>query len=225
MAYEHNEMQSGASIKKLLSFFSCCGSTQNGWVVEPSRNAPQISPSPRDIENFNNPNPEKETLQPAESKPPNLSKSEERDEEHTLYCPICMYFFEEIQKTRCCSHHICLECHYGIVQRKRRDSGLADRCPICQVTFTFWPNTSDRSSTGGTFISPACPHCNAPELEITHIMKGSDSRRYEDSPAVQKKPQIRLDLKTVPISPLKIGDSYEVSISLHPKRTTSIHRN
>ncbi len=82
----------------------------------------------------------------------------------------------------------------------------------------FLPYISDLSSTGGNLISPACPHCNAPEYEITHVTKGSETRRYEDSPAVQKKPQIRLDLKTVPISPLKIGDSYEVSVALHPAR-------
>ncbi len=75
---------------------------------------------------------------------------------------------------------------------------------------------------GGTFISPACPHCNAPELEVTHIMKGSETRRYEDSPAVQKKPHMRLDLKTITISPLKIGDSYEVGTHPAPSITTTV---
>ncbi len=121
MALETSDIRTGASIKKMLSFFSCCGSSQNGWVVEPSRFEPPASP-PQSVDDHSNES-DKANSESVHNESGTLSKSEDLDEKHQLYCPICMYFFEDIYKTRCCFHHICKECHIGMVQRKRKESG------------------------------------------------------------------------------------------------------
>ena len=116
----NSEVQTGASIRRMLSFFSCCGSSQKAWVVEPGRYIPP-SPIIRDNDEANevgSTNPD-----PPEIKAPCCSKSEERDDDHQFYCPICMCFFEDILKTSCCSHHICEECHHALSQRGRKESG------------------------------------------------------------------------------------------------------
>ena len=122
MALEISEVRTGPSIRKMLMFFSCCGSSQNGWVVEPSQFEPPASPRARDNNDLSASDKAKSESLQQEIR--SWSKSEDRDEDHQFYCPICMFFFKEIFKSRCCSHHICQECHIGIVQRKRKDSGL-----------------------------------------------------------------------------------------------------
>mmetsp|Transcript_20566 Transcript_20566/g.46590 ORF Transcript_20566/g.46590 Transcript_20566/m.46590 type:complete len:299 (-) Transcript_20566:73-969(-) len=124
-----------------------------------------------------------------------IDKSDELTEHHKYFCPICMYYLANMQKTKCCGHHICIDCVKAIKNHKASQQAELETAQDVENTVV------------------SCPHCACPNLQLESIRTHEESRRYEDSPALHpdSKGSRRLTpgLQQVAPSPLKVGDSHE----------------
>lgn len=127
------------------------------------------------------------------------SRSEEATDTHKLFCPICMYYFVEMQKTTCCSHHLCDDCYFELVKHATTSTSDGDEVTQPSPSFPRIP----------------CPHCASERLERVPIRAGEEGRHYDDSPAINRKngPSASTPMRPqgggVNPSPLKVGDTYE----------------
>jgi len=109
---------------------------------------------------------------------------------HSLFCPICMYYFSTLYRLDCCSHHVCHQC-------------VTDWFRAKNVTVPTLSASVTASDTG-------CPHCGSQSFCASTISQSQ--RKYEDSPAVAKQLAHKHVLAPSGLaqpSPLKPGDSFE----------------
>uniref|UniRef100_A0A6U4TS67 RING-type domain-containing protein n=1 Tax=Hemiselmis andersenii TaxID=464988 RepID=A0A6U4TS67_HEMAN len=217
-----NDGQAGSpkqsAMVRVLTAMSWCGrssklwhkgpanSSNNGDMNPPRRpgsNSNRVSPSPYSSQNSSPHNLASDRGSGRPSPLDFLHRSEESTPQYRLYCPICMYYYAETYRTRCCNHHICANCTTEMVWRNHRANNSVEL-------------------TDEEIASMACPHCSSEALKVNRITVldgGGDYRRYEDSPGFNKTGGAhRPRTGTTPIgtggasvapSPLKIGDTYE----------------
>ena len=85
------------------------------------------------------------------------SRSEERTEEHVFFCPICMFYLDRMQRTVCCSHHICQDCAREML----------DRIPAFRADY-------DQSKIEREI---SCPYCGQENLRLSSVSKEMNARR------------------------------------------------
>mmetsp|Transcript_34518 Transcript_34518/g.108195 ORF Transcript_34518/g.108195 Transcript_34518/m.108195 type:complete len:215 (-) Transcript_34518:180-824(-) len=106
-----------------------------------------------------------------------------------------MYYLADMQKTKCCGHHICLDCVKAMKNHKVSQQGGLETAQDVEDTVV------------------SCPHCSCPVLKFEKIRTHEESRRYEDSPALHPDSKgsrkLTPGLQQVAPSPLKVGDSHE----------------
>ena len=173
---------------KPILLFPCCGSTSHvsepgpGNRVSPEEPASGVS--------------RRDSQRPAalDTAPRTVSKSEEASDSHPYHCPICFYFFSEMNRTTCCKHHLCSDCACEIMER----------IPAFRAGYEVETVRE---------VEPApCPHCGTENLRLSPIRTREEARNYSDSPAVPSRsrgPTPGRQSNSVQPSPLKVGDSVE----------------
>ncbi|KAJ1486218.1 hypothetical protein T484DRAFT_1943979 [Baffinella frigidus] len=155
-------------VKKVLAGGSCCSA---GLVHEPTNGRPEATQPAAQRGGLG-----RERLGKVAPAPVLVERSEDPTSEHTLFCPICMYYFGSVLKTSCCGHHLCSSCMLEMARHSVTAADDDGRSP-----------SPDELS----IESLSCPHCNAPRLRASRITGSDDARRYEDSPAVTSKSSSR----------------------------------
>ena len=141
-------------VRKALAGGSCCSA---GMVHSPTRERPEAAQPGAQRSTSG-----RERLGKVAPAPVLVQRSEDPTAEHTLFCPICMYYFGSVLKTACCGHHLCSSC---MLEMARHSVTAADdgRSP-----------SPDELS----IESLNCPHCNAPRLRAARITASDDARRF-----------------------------------------------
>jgi hypothetical protein len=118
---------------------------------------------------------------------------------YKYYCPLCMFYCQEVQETDCCYNYICYQCALQYVAGKGRVDKNIKSIP--------------KSLTG-----VSCPHCATNDLVLKEVCKSAPVRLYHDTPptleqgdkfdndpANENVPSFRRHCT----SPVKIGDSFD----------------
>jgi hypothetical protein len=139
--------------------------------------------------------PEKKALNRVEYTPMGAEK-----EVFKYYCPLCMFYYEEVQQSGCCKNYICYQCAVQYVAGK----GAVG---------------TNIKSLPKSLKSISCPHCATDDLELTTVCKSAAVRLYHDTPTGQGEEDDTFDNnpanENVPSfrrgcsSPVKIGDSFD----------------
>ena len=142
-------------VKKALAGGSCCSA---GMVHSPTRERPEAAQTGSQRSTSG-----RERLGKVAPAPVLVQRSEDPTSEHTLFCPICMYYFGSVLKTSCCGHHLCSSCMLEMARHSVTAADDDGRSP-----------SPDELS----IESLNCPHCNAPRLRAARITGSDDARRF-----------------------------------------------
>ena len=116
---------SSTSLAKILSVFACCGRLKLVWKSSYSRPSTVVPSNSESIDlapgqgpagipsGINRGNTRPKAIEVEDP----WSRREESDATHRYYCPICMYYFEEMNTTLCCHHNLCQDCYNDIAAR------------------------------------------------------------------------------------------------------------
>ncbi|KAK3258889.1 hypothetical protein CYMTET_32084 [Cymbomonas tetramitiformis] len=80
------------------------------------------------------------------------------------FCPICMLFYDELFRSRCCENYICDACACSYIKGKSSK--------VMNV-YSQQPAPVDVD----------CPYCNRSNLKLTRVLPGEEAKCYEDSPS------------------------------------------
>ena len=123
------------------------------------------------------------------------------------YCPLCMQYFRDIMKMKCCGNYMCVDCCKDYVRTKQVDlTGL-----------TSIGNLEERFITSNTIL---CPHC---QVNGFHPMSVSFEELVRDySTRVIPAQNHSYSSSRPGFSPLRVGESFEdLKRKMIPYKSTS----
>jgi hypothetical protein len=110
---------------------------------------------------------------------------------YKYYCPLCMQYFREIMKMKCCGNYLCISCCKDYIRAKRIDmTGLDSNILIEERFMTTNP--------------VPCPHCNVTGFHPVSVSFEEAIRDYSTRFQPQHQPPSQPGY-----SPLRIGESFE----------------
>jgi hypothetical protein len=180
--------QSQNSLVKMLSIFACCGNLKLVWKSAPLRSstvAPDdagafgistVQAVERSTSGINRGNTRPKAIEIEEP----WSRREESDTTHRYYCPICMYYFEEMYSTSCCHHNLCQDCYNDIAARTAQMSagcfsslsaGISLESFTNSDSILFYPQQKRRTRSmlhARTAMTPICASHASARCAPTH---------------------------------------------------------
>jgi len=82
---------------------------------------------------------------------------------YKYYCPLCMFYYQEVQESNCCKNYICYQCAVQYVAGKGGVDKNIKRLPA-------------------TLPPVSCPHCATDNLKLNAVCKSATVRLYHDTP-------------------------------------------
>lgn len=121
---------------------------------------------------------------------------------YKYYCPLCMSFFKDILKSKCCGNYVCIECCTSYLEKRSyKVSGIIEILSLAP------------------FHNVNCPNCNIETFDPDLVIPDDPVRDYTDGPlplllapseeAHSHAHSHSQQQPTTMNSPLKIGDTFE----------------
>ena len=113
------------------------------------------------------------------------------------YCPLCMLFYNKMNKTVCCQHYLCKQCSLDYLESK----GIS-----------FNGNLADLQAYDMLLREIDCPHCCRKGFKLLPMQDNESARNYQQAKKQESTPLIVATNVACSISapsPLRVGESFE----------------